>query len=325
MKKSFAVLLFTACCAFVSCRNNDTGENNDISAIDRVLLECKDEESLVQWTDSTICSSNPDLVLLLDTLYRHSRLEKFFERDTSELDWMRSYQEQICRYYDRHNMGDSQISDYKKVCSVMEYAEKVYDLSDFGGTNLYKYPVSIWSTFWEYAAFIQMQELCEDKKQQKCLFAECEAWKDFEESLLMFLRYFEHIGVTTETRTSYAHIHIAMYDREIHGFDDGGVFLECAEDLFENCCNAILKIRLNADEKESFAESHNRTREIYNEAAEQKEIVLDKAYKWIETRNQWAFAVNSDSCYGEYHRNTSEVLLQLSVMLSHVDLAINEY
>ncbi len=48
----------------------------------------------------------------------------------------------------------------------MEYEGKAYDLADFEGTNLYKYPVTIWSTFWEYATLIQMQELCENKEQQ---------------------------------------------------------------------------------------------------------------------------------------------------------------
>ena len=325
MKVSFAV-----CCVFMSCRNNDTGENNDIPAIDRVLHECKDEESLVQWTDSTICSSNPDLVLLLDTLYRHSRLEKFFERDTSELDWMRSYQEQICRYYDRHNMGDSQSSDYEKVCAVMEYAENVYEEVGMGFESaITNCIVAHWSSFREYAAFIQMQKLCENKEQEEALLAEWKAWEDFEDTFTSFwtdcveLSYFGGTQADQVRTMGYSRIssaHISMYEREIYGFDDRGVFLECAEELFENCCNAIFERCKIIYEDEVLAEfSGGMNKEIYNEAAKQNKIVLDKACKWTETRNEWTDAVSSDWCYGEYRRSTSAVLIQLSAMLSSLD------
>lgn len=330
MKKSLAVLLFAICCVFMSCRNNDTGKNNDIPAIDRVLLECNDKESLVYWTDSTICSSNPDLVLLLDTLYRHSRSEVFCERDTSELDWMKAYQGQVCRYYDRHNMGSSQITDYEKVCTVLKYAEKAYGEAGMGFESaVTNCIVADWSTFRDYAAFMQMQKFCKNKEQEKALFAEWKAWKDFEEAFTSFwtncveLSYFggsqaDQVRTMGDSRISSAHI--SMYEREIYGFDDRGIFLECAEELFENCCNAILERCKIIYEDEDLAEfSSGRNKEIYNEAAKQNKIVLDKTCKWTGIRDEWTDAVSSDWCYAKYRRSTSEVLIQLSAILSSLD------
>ena len=330
MKKSFIVLLFVASYFFVSCWNNDTRENNDIQAIGRVLLESNDEKSLAHWTDSTICFSNPDLVLLLDTLYRHSRSGKFFERDTSELGWMRSYQEQICRYYDRHNMGSSQITDYEKVCAVLSYAERAYGEAGMGFESaVTNCIVADWSTFRDYAAFMQMQKFCENKEQEEALFAEWKVWKDFEEAFTSFwtncveLSYFGGSQADQVRTMGYSRIssaHISMYEIEIYGLDDRGVFLECAEELFGNCCNAILKRCKTIYEDEDLAEfSNSKNKEIYNETSKQKKIVLDKACKWTGARNEWTDAVSSDWCYGKYRRSASEVLIQLSAMLSSLD------
>lgn len=227
------------------------GKTMIFPAIDRGLLESKDDESLAHWIDSTICIPNPDLVLLLDTLYRHSRSEKFFKRDTSELGWMRSYQEQVYMYYDRHNMGNSQIYDYEKVCAMLNYVEKAYGEVGMGFESaVTNCIVAYWSTFRDYAAFMQMQKLCENKKQEEALFAKWKAWKDLEEAFTPFwtdcveLSYFGGSQADQVRTMGYSRIssaHISMYEREIYGLDDRGVFLECTEGLFANCCNAILE------------------------------------------------------------------------------------
>ena len=44
---------------------------------------------MVYWTDSSAYASNPDLVALLDTLYRHTAGSSFRNREIGELGWAR--------------------------------------------------------------------------------------------------------------------------------------------------------------------------------------------------------------------------------------------
>ena len=139
------------------------------------------EDGLVYWTDSSACASNPDLVALLDTLYRHAADSSFRNREAGELGWAREYMNRICRYYDRHGLGESSVSNYEKVCAVLDCSYELYCLKDiesyFVPTNaVLAYGLSMLR---EYAALLQMQEICLNYEQEDALMAEWNAWRKF--------------------------------------------------------------------------------------------------------------------------------------------------
>lgn len=125
------------------------------------------EDGLVYWTDSSAYASNPDLVALLDTLYRHAADSSFRNREAGELGWARGYMGKICGYYDAQGLGECSVSDYVKVSAVLNNADEIYGLKDiesyFVPTNaVLAYGLSM---FREYAALLQMQDMCVNYEQ----------------------------------------------------------------------------------------------------------------------------------------------------------------
>ena len=291
------------------------------------------EDGLVYWTDSSAYASNPDLVALLDTLYRHAADSSFRNREAGELGWAREYMNRICRYYDRHGLGESSVSNYEKVCAVLDCSYELYCLKDiesyFVPTNaVLAYGLSM---FREYAALLQMQDMCKNYEQDNALMAEWNAWRkfasefdDFWSDCVLLQNYGGSISTTilNSKQCVIPNAHAEMYEPEINSVaddcwtdDGGGVFLRYAEDFFRSCCYNAIGLCFDAGTDEEVAEFYsNGNIKLYRKVAEQSGMVKSLAHEWVEARNRWLeVSPVQDSRY--HRRNSSEVLLQLSNML----------
>ncbi|HIW87673.1 MAG TPA: hypothetical protein IAC47_05305 [Candidatus Onthomorpha intestinigallinarum] len=291
------------------------------------------EDGLVYWTDSTAYASNPDLVALLDTLYRHAADSSFRNREAGELGWAREYVNRICGYYDAQRLGECSVSDYVKVCAVLDCSYELYGLKDiesyFVPTNaVLAYGCSM---FREYAALLQMQDMCLSYEQEDALMAEWNAWRkfasefdDFWSDCVLLQNYGGSISTTilNSKQCVIPNAHAEMYEPEINLVaddcwtdDGGGVFLKYAEEFFYNCCDNAIGLCFDAGTDEEVAEFYsNGNIKLYRKVAEQSELVKSLAHEWVEARNRWLeVSPVQDSRY--YIRNSSEVLLQLSNML----------
>ena len=291
------------------------------------------EDGLIYWTDSSAYVSNPDLVALLDTLYRHAADDSFRNREAGELGWAREYMNRICGYYDAQGVGECSVSDYVKVCAVLDCSYELYGLRDieryFVPTNaVLAYSLSMLR---EYAALLQMQEICLNYEQEDALMAEWDAWRkfasefeDFWADCVLLQNYGGSIYTTilNSKQCVIPNAHAEMYEPEINRMaddcwtdDGGGVFLRYAEDFFRSCCDKAIGLCFDAGTDEEVAEFYsNGNIKLYRKVAEQSELVKSLAHEWVEARNR-LFEVSpvQDSRY--YKRNSSEVLLQLSNML----------
>ena len=291
------------------------------------------EDGLIYWTDSSAYVSNPDLVALLDTLYRHAADDSFRNREAGELGWAREYMNRICGYYDAQGVGECSVSDYVKVCAVLDCSYELYGLRDieryFVPTNaVLAYSLSMLR---EYAALLQMQEICLNYEQEDALMAEWDAWRkfasefeDFWADCVLLQNYGGSIYTTilNSKQCVIPNAHAEMYEPEINRMaddcwtdDGGGVFLRYAEDFFRSCCDKAIGLCFDAGTDEEVAEFYsNGNIKLYRKVAEQSELVKSLAHEWVEARNRWLeVSPVQDSRY--YRRNSSEVLLQLSNML----------
>ena len=291
------------------------------------------EDGLIYWTDSSAYVSNPGLVALLDTLYRHAADDSFRNRESGEFGWAREYMNRICGYYDAQGVGKCSVSDYVKVCAVLDCSYELYGLRDiesyFVPTNaVLAYSLSMLR---EYAALLQMQEICLSYEQEDALMEEWNAWRkfasefeDFWTDCVLLQNYGGSIYTTilNSKQCVIPNAHAEMYEPEINRMaddcwadDGGGVFLRYAEDFFRSCCDNAIGLCFDAGTDEEVAEFYsNGNIKLYRKVAEQSGKVKSHAHEWVEARNRWLdVSPVQDSRY--YRRNSSEVLLQLSNML----------
>ena len=73
--------------------------NDSISHVKINPTDKQDHDGLMFWTSDKVCNTNPELVLLLDTLYRYTRSGNFFEIEEvsfqEALNWMKAYRKQL--------------------------------------------------------------------------------------------------------------------------------------------------------------------------------------------------------------------------------------
>lgn len=117
MKKNKIIIFLLAAFYFSACENT-TGSKTEETSEDSVVIcesvkdsllatidEEKHLESLIFWAPDTACVMNPELLLLLDTLYQHVRSDEYSTNPRIEEQWMNSFRKRICAYYDRNHDG----------------------------------------------------------------------------------------------------------------------------------------------------------------------------------------------------------------------------
>ncbi len=171
------------CTAFVTlmgvagCSERAQKTTNNVSA--DTLQPSWEYDSLMIEVSYKIFKANPELVSLLDTLYRHVYVPSD-EKTEEKLRWMRAYREQLCRYYDRNKLGSDTIPCHAKADTVLNHAEKLWETdmdTSTMGVIIYESTGNTWDTFRQYNSLLRLWDLCQDEKQKNLLMEEWQAWE----------------------------------------------------------------------------------------------------------------------------------------------------
>ena len=270
-----------------------------------------DLESLEFRTADTILKTNHKLVMLMDTLYRYTRITPKFLSSTLEddIEWMNKYRNQLCRYYKANKLGTDTISDYAKADTVIEASRKLWELHSDESTMGLIISLDVEYTrmvFQQYNEYAQLLELCKTNRQKKLLKDEFKAWIDLNDLMFGFCCdciYLIYCGGTICTPLSLMgehrilDSHISMYQKDrilLNGnsdsFNENGVSMECAKNQLLDSCRWALKEYIYDDEmKEYIHEGEERERyEKRTIIAKQKVSELPAVIsKWVKARESW--------------------------------------
>lgn len=203
MKKNKLIIFLLAAFYFSACENT-TGSKTEETSEDSVVI-CKSEkdsvvtcerakdsllatideekhlESLVFWAPDTACVMNPELLLLLDTLYQHVRSDEYSTSARIEEQWMNSFRKRICAYYDRNHDGQESRSEFEKAELVLEEGARLmeadHDDSNMGMLIRNSTEVTF-ARLSEYGLLTQMIRRCKDNQTRNLLYKEWELFED---------------------------------------------------------------------------------------------------------------------------------------------------
>ena len=276
------------------------------------------------WATDTILKTNYKLVMLMDTLYRYVHTAQFSSSALEDnTEWMNKYRNQLCRYYKVNQLGTDTISDYAKADTVIEASRKLWKLDSDGSTAGLTISNGIERTrliFQQYNEYVRLLELCETDGQKGLLKDEFKAWIDLNTLMseiysdCVYLRYWGG-SITGPVRSAgilqILESHISMYQKDrslLNDNKDNGVFMECAKNLLLDCCQSALKEYVYEDEK---SESYKGLTTVAKQKVSTLPIVIGK---WIKAHESWANETNE--LEERHEKNTSEVLVRLSILIS---------
>lgn len=288
--------------------------------------------SLESLTADTILKTNRKLVMLMDSLYRYVHTNSFTSSTLeNNVKWMNKYRNQLCSYYSTNKLRADTISPYAKADTVIEASRRLWKLYSDESTAGMAISNDVERTrliFQQYNEYAQLLELCETDEQKGLLKNEFRAWLDLNDLISRIYRdcvYLSYWGGSIVGPISSAGIlrilesHISLYrkDRDIlrndfYSCEDNGVFLKSAKDLLINCCQLALTEYIFEDEK---SEEY---KELIATVKQSISILPTAVDNWISTRELWTNKVYTDGFRGIYRRNSSEVLIKLSNIISSV-------
>ena len=177
------VILLVGCSAGSKSQMTTQEEKVDTTLVAEDSFEAVVDSSSVYCPeflfDSKLAMSNPSLATLIDSLYTHVRGEGFPAKLNREEKWMKKYRRMLCEYYDVHNLGNKNASEYVKTDSVLNEGERMIEKDEDGGTvgmmvhNAALYSITLCR---EYSLLNEMKELCDDEAVRVLLDKEWDAY-----------------------------------------------------------------------------------------------------------------------------------------------------
>ena len=267
----------------------------------------------------------------MDSLYEYVNEDSLpSSKIENDIKWMNKYRNQLCSYYNTYKLGSDTISPYAKAEAVIEANRKLWELdsdeSTYAGMILNNHVEYKRQLFLQYNEYTQLLELCETDEQKSLLKNEFEAWLELE--TLIYRIYRDYVcldrwgGTIIGPKVSIGpaqilESHVLLYrnDRGILNcdfYEDNCVFIECSRDLLLNCCYLALK---------EYTHEGKIREEEYKQlitTTKQSLSILPKTLdNWIKVRKLWTDNVCTDGSRGILGRNTSEVIIRLSNIISH--------
>lgn len=252
---------------------NSTGMTKEeyINSLDSVELE----NSLVFWAPDTAFTINADLLLLLDTLYQHVRMEEFPSEVKMEEKWMGDYRSRLVAYYDS-SYGKNSLSIFEKADSVLNEGARLLELGSSWTTmemiinNSAQYTLDRCR---EYGLLTQLVNSCETNEAKELVYKE---WALYEQMLMEIglivanmvnLNYWGG-SITGPLRTA-AYLQLSQSRRDMYQtllnivnsdeWDNTGVYPENAKRLLFDCCDTSIN-RIEIDAADLYAEFEDKER-----------------------------------------------------------------
>lgn len=242
---------------------NSTGMTREeyMNSLDSIALL----NSLVFWAPDTAFTTNADLLLLLDTLYQHVRMEDFPSEVMMEEKWMADYRSRLVAYYDS-SYGKDTLSIFIKADSVLNEGARLLELGNSWTTM--EMIVNNDAQFTldrcrEYGLLTQLINICETNEAKELVYKE---WALYERMLkkmglvvanMVSLNYWGG-SICGPLRTA-SYLQLSQSRRDMYqtllnivnsdGWDNTGVYPENAKRLlFDSFDTAIKRIEKDADD-----------------------------------------------------------------------------
>lgn len=290
-------VLFCVEFAAISCGGNNTDgtkvkERADVFA----LKDSSDAESLISWTADTVWKTDPELVMLLDTLYLYVRNDSISKTVREEVQWMDLYRQRLCALYDARRLGCDTISMFAKADTVLNVAERLYEMDDDWSTMgilVYNSICSTFDTFREYNALSLLLANCKDEETKELVYEE---WALYEELLgriapitgnIVHLSFWggSIVGpLTSDCIRQISNARSEMYknlSQFVNGDDfedEYGVFLDCAGELLFNCIGKAIDKEVSSTLKfqKDFKEMDENSLRLYMETADEARAMVSE-------------------------------------------------
>ena len=337
MKK---ILIYCMSMLLLGCGNNTKEEHNSLkgtnstgmtreeymNSLDSVELQ----NSLVFWAPDTAYSTNADLLLLLDTVYQHVRMEEFLSEVKLEEKWMADYRSRLGAYYDS-SYGRDTLSIFAKADSVLNEGVRLLELGNSWSTmemivnNDAQYTLDRCR---EYGLLTQLVNSCETNEAKELVYQE---WALYERMLkemgliaanIVTLNYWGG-SITGPLRTA-AYLQLSQLRRDMYqtllnivnsdGWDNTGVYPENAKRLLFDCCDAAIKrIEKEADELYKEFEDKERSEELDEDIRETKSAMQELKPimdEWIVLLDKLDYGLTSDGNRHSVERAASYMLIK---------------
>ena len=319
----------------IGCSRQPNNSSVNQSLINQ-LMEDKDSDGIASWTADTIKKTNPELVLLIDTLYRYFRSGGYPSINLSEKrEWMRNYQKQLGAYYDKKYLGSDTISLFDKANAVILAADTLWAIdNDYSTMGMIVNGGSEYTRrqFQEFNYFEKLLSLSESPEHTKVMEEEFAAWQDLqmiiEEIAFNLSSIIYHGGsirgvINGNSSSNILIAHINLYKRDYslltnspYNSIDYGVIPEGGRDLLSFCVNGLIKESedyLNSYEPKD-QETIRSDYEALSTAFKNLPGVIDN---WIAKRKEViSFATDNQS--NELNLHTGELLVRLSNVISSI-------
>ncbi len=292
----------------------------------------KNQQLLISY-NSKNDQTNRNLTVLMDSLYEYVNEDSLpSSKIENDIKWMNKYRNQLCSYYNTNKLGPETISPYAKAEAVIEASRKLWELVSDDFTNadmiLNNYVEYKRLLFLQYNEYTQLLELCKTDEQKGLLKNEFEAWLELETLIYKIYSNYVYLnwwggsiigpkGSKGPTQILESHVLLYRNDRGIltrDFYEDNGVFIECARDLLLNCCHLALKEYIYEDgiiEEEGY-------KQLTTTVKQSLSILPKTLDNWIKVRKLWTDNVCTDGSRSILRRNTSEVIIRLSNIISSI-------
>jgi len=322
--------------AGVGCAPTPQAENHQTLNRDQYLKSLDPSElndGLVFWTSDTAYNTNPDLLLLLDTLYRHVRTDSFPSEVRIEEQWMKDYRSRLCAYYDTHSLGSETISIYAKADSVLNEGVRLMELDCQWSTMEMIVNNSTEYTFdrcREYGQLTQLINCCETEEKKDLVYEEWAIYEKMRKKIMNIssnivqLNYWHGSLAGPWATANYLTISGSrqyMYETVLNlvkgnGWDGTGVYFKSAERLLFDCCAESLNRIENTIQNDAFGEDATEMRQMVKETEEDIQELRLLIEEWINLMDKFDYALTCDGSRRDLERAGSFMLMKWASIVS---------
>ena len=288
------------------------------------------ESSLVTVSTDTVFAMNPELLMLLDTLYQHVRSDSFPSEVRTEEEWMAAYRTRLSSYYDAHGLGSDTLSVFAKAETVIDEGLRLLkqnsEETTMGmiemNTNEFTF-----DRCKEYGLLSQLISKCESQETKDLVYRE---WSIYERlaskmstiasdiaslsywggSIVGPLSTLRYVQVSDARREMYAQV-IGFLERD--DWDGTGIYLDCAGQVLMDCCTKTVmgmeNHGMDNEDKERFAAKVKET----EGAIRDLRPLLDE---WTKTMDKLDETLTSDGTRHYVERAGSMMLIKWASMVS---------
>lgn len=325
MKKIFWISLLYI--IFVSCTKT---YNDRATTKDDLLAEVNDSdqtESLILRNSDTVCSTNPELLILLDTLCQHVQSEGFPASAKEEEKWMNAYRQKLCAYYDSHEKDGANKTEFEKADYVLDEGTHLIESGGDDSTMGMIVKNNTIYTFYvmrEYGQLSQMLKNCPNVETLDLVYKEWDLYSQLSQkmsSLAVKIARLTFWGgsivgpISTGRSLQISESRIEMYQTVLDiinkdSWDCSGVFLENAQQLLHDCSvravndiSSEMKEYLDEEDEEGYEATITSAEKTIEEL---RPLLKEWAILWNEIDKEFT----SDGSRHEMERAASSMLIK---------------